>query len=282
LTTTLDDPANAIALHPDFTYVAVDVGGEIYILAEGLLEGVMEKFRIKKYEILEKFSGKRLGGFKCRHPFLDRDSLVILASYVTLEAGTGCVHTAPGHGQEDYESGVRYGLDIYSPVDDDGRFTKDVLFFAGQFVFDANEAVNKKLSEVGALLKEEMMVHSYPHCWRTNDPIIFRATEQWFISMDKKGLRQNALKAINEVTWIPPWGKDRIYGMIENRPDWCVSRQRAWGIPITVFYCSACSQPLVNQGTIDHVARLFEEKGADIWFEEETNRLLPKGAQCAQ
>jgi isoleucyl-tRNA synthetase len=276
-------PANlAIALHPDFTYVAVDVGGEVYILAEGLSENVMEKFRIKKYEILEKFSGKKLEGLKCRHPFLDRDSLIILASYVTLDAGTGCVHTAPGHGQEDYESGVQYGLDIYSPVDDDGRFTKDVLFFAGQFVFDANEAVNKKLAEVGALLKEEMMVHSYPHCWRTNDPIIFRATEQWFISMDKKGLRQNALKSINEVTWIPPWGRDRIYGMIENRPDWCVSRQRAWGIPITVFYCSACKQPLVNQEIIDEVVHLFEEKGADIWFEEEAHRLLPQGTQCAQ
>jgi isoleucyl-tRNA synthetase len=167
-------------------------------------------------------------------------------------------------------------------VDDDGRFTKDVLYFAGQFVFDANEAVNKKLAEVGALLKEELMVHSYPHCWRTNDPIIFRATEQWFISMDKLGLRQNALKSINEVTWIPPWGRDRIYGMVENRPDWCVSRQRAWGIPITVFYCSDCKQPLVNQTTIDHVARLFEEKGADIWFEEGTNHLLPQNIQCAQ
>ena len=276
-------PANlAIALHPDFTYVAVDVGGEVYILADGLLEEVMKKFGIKKYEVLEKFPGKRLEGFKCRHPFLERDSLVILAPYVTLEAGTGCVHTAPGHGQEDYESGVQYGLEIYSPVDDDGRFTKDVLFFAGQFVFDANDAVNKKLAEVGALLKEEMMVHSYPHCWRTNDPIIFRATEQWFISMDKKGLRQNALKSINEVTWIPPWGRDRIYGMIENRPDWCISRQRAWGIPITVFYCTACKQPLVNQGTIDHIARLFEEKGADIWFEEGTDHLLPEGTRCAQ
>jgi isoleucyl-tRNA synthetase len=142
--------------------------------------------------------------------------------------------------------------------------------------------VNKRLTEVGALLKEEMMVHSYPHCWRTNDPIIFRATEQWFISMDKKGLRQNALKAISEVTWIPPWGRDRIHGMIENRPDWCVSRQRAWGIPITVFYCTACKQPLVNQATIDHVARLFGEKGADIWFEEGVNHLLPQNAQCAQ
>jgi isoleucyl-tRNA synthetase len=276
-------PANlAIALHPDFTYAAVDVGGEIYILAEGLLEEVMKKFKIKKYDVLEKFPGKRLEGFKCRHPFLDRDSIVILASYVTLEAGTGCVHTAPGHGQEDYESGVQYGLEIYSPVDDDGRFTKDVLFFGGQFVFDTNDAVNKKLTEVGALLKEELMVHSYPHCWRTNDPIIFRATEQWFISMDKKGLRQNALKAINEVTWIPPWGKDRIYGMIENRPDWCISRQRAWGIPITIFYCSACKQPLVNQETIDYVARLFENRGADIWFEEGTDHLLPKGTHCTQ
>jgi isoleucyl-tRNA synthetase len=276
-------PANlAIALHPDFPYVAVDVRGEIYLLAEGLLEGVMKKFGIKEYEVLEKFPGKKLEGFKCRHPFLDRDSLIILASYVTLDTGTGCVHTAPGHGQEDYESGVQYGLDIYSPVDDDGRFTPDVPFFAGQFVFDANETVNKKLAEMGALLKEEMYEHSYPHCWRTNDPIIFRATEQWFISMDKKGLRQNALKAINEVTWIPPWGRDRIYGMIENRPDWCVSRQRAWGIPITVFYCSTCRQPLIHQETIDHVAHLFEEKGADIWFEEGVDHLLPKGIQCPQ
>ncbi len=276
-------PANlAIALHPDFPYVAADVGGEIYILAEGLLEEAMKKFGIKKYEVLEKFSGRKLEGLKARHPFLDRDSLILLAPYVTLDAGTGCVHTAPGHGQEDYESGVQYGLEIYSPVDDDGRFTQDVPFFAGQLVFDANSAVNKKLVEVGALLKEEMMVHSYPHCWRTNDPIIFRATEQWFISMDKKGLRENALKSINEVTWIPPWGRDRIYGMIENRPDWCVSRQRAWGIPITVFYCNACKQPLVNQETIDHVARLFEEKGADIWFEEGANHLLPGGTQCPQ
>jgi isoleucyl-tRNA synthetase len=276
-------PANlAIALHPDFTYVGVDVGGEVYILAEELLESVMGKFGIRQYQLLEKFPGKRLEGFKCRHPFLDRDSLIILASYVTLDAGTGCVHTAPGHGQEDYESGVQYGLEIYSPVDDDGRFTKDVLFFAGQFVFDANEAVSKKLAEVGALLKEELMVHSYPHCWRTNDPIIFRATEQWFISMEKTELRKNALKAINEVTWIPPWGRDRIYGMVENRPDWCISRQRAWGIPITVFYCTACKQPLVNQGTIDHIVRLFEEKGADIWFEEGVNHLLPQNAQCAQ
>jgi isoleucyl-tRNA synthetase len=276
-------PANlAIALHPDFIYVAVDIGDEVYILAEGLLESAMEKFGIKKYEVLEKFSGKRLEGLRCRHPFLERESIIILASYVTLDAGTGCVHTAPGHGQEDYESGVQYGLDIYSPVDDDGRFTQDVKFFAGQFVFDANEAVNRKLAEVGALLKVEVLVHSYPHCWRTNDPIIFRATEQWFISMEKTGLRKNALQAIHQVTWIPPWGRDRIYGMVENRPDWCISRQRAWGIPITAFYCSSCKQLLINQEIIDHVAHLFEEKGADIWFEMEANQLLPEGVHCPQ
>jgi isoleucyl-tRNA synthetase len=274
-------PANlAIALHPDFTYVAVDIGKEIYILAESLLDTVMGKFGIRDYKVLEKFPGRKLEGFRTKHPLYDRDSVIILAPYVTLDAGTGCVHTAPGHGQEDYETGVEYGLDIYSPVDDDGRFTKDVVYFAGQFVFDANAAVSQKLAEAGALLKEEVMVHSYPHCWRTNEPIIFRATEQWFISMEKNGLRKNALKSINEVTWIPPWGRDRIYGMIENRPDWCVSRQRAWGIPITVFYCSSCSQTLATPETIEHVAKLFEERGADAWFEEEPARLLPKGTRC--
>jgi isoleucyl-tRNA synthetase len=276
-------PANlAIALHPDFTYVAADVGGEIYILAEALLEEAMQKFGIPSYQVLEKVPGRKLEGFKCRHPFIERDSLILLAPYVTLDAGTGCVHTAPGHGQEDYETGIQYGLEIYSPVDDDGRFTPDVPFFAGQFVFDANKAVNRKLTEVGALLKEEIMVHSYPHCWRTNDPIIFRATEQWFISMEKNGLRKKALTAINEVSWIPPWGRDRIYGMVENRPDWCVSRQRGWGIPITVFYCDACKQSLVDQRTISHVARLFEEKGADVWFEEETSALLPEETRCSK
>jgi isoleucyl-tRNA synthetase len=274
-------PANlAIALHPDFTYAAVDVGGEIYILAEELVAGDLKKFGIAAYEVIDKFEGRRLEGLKCRHPYLDRDSVIVLANYVTLDAGTGCVHTAPGHGQEDYETGVRYGLEVYSPVDDDGRFTSDVPFFAGLFVFDSNGAVNKKLAEVGALLKVEDLVHSYPHCWRTNDPIIFRATEQWFISMEKDDLRKRALHSINEVAWIPPWGRDRIYGMIENRPDWCISRQRAWGIPIAVFYCNGCNKVLATPETIEHVARLFEKHSADIWFAEGTHHLLPAGTKC--
>lgn len=276
-------PANlAIALHPEFTYVAVDIGKEIYLLAERLLETVMEKFGIKDYRVVKKFTGRQLEGLKTMHPLYERESILVLAPYVTLDVGTGCVHTAPGHGQEDYETGIQYGLDIYSPVDDDGRFTKEVPFLAGQFVFDANTSVNKKLAEVGALLKEEEVVHSYPHCWRTNDPIIFRATEQWFISMEKTGLRKNALRSIHEVTWIPPWGRDRIYGMIENRPDWCISRQRAWGIPITVFYCISCKQTLATEETIEHVATLFEKRGADVWFEEEPAALLPAGTRCPQ
>lgn len=272
----------AIALHPDFTYVGVDIGKEVYILAEDLMNSVMDKLGIKDKKILGKFSGKTLEGLKCQHPFLSRESLIILANYVTLDTGTGCVHIAPGHGQEDYESGIQYGLDVYSPVDEDGRFTKDVPFFAGQFVFDANRNVNQKLLEVGALLKEETIIHSYPHCWRTNDPIIFRATEQWFISMDRNGLREKALRSINEVRWIPPWGRDRIYGMIEKRPDWCVSRQRAWGIPITVFYCSNCKTMLFTEEIINHIADLFTREGADIWFEKDANDLLPKGTKCAK
>ena len=274
-------PANlAIAFHEDFTYIAVKVEGEVLILAKDLLDYCMEAFGYKDYEVLDEFSGSVMEGFKCKHPFIDRESVLILAPFVTLDAGTGCVHIAPGHGQEDYEIGLEYGLDNYAPVDDDGKFTSDVDYFAGEFVFDANDSVNKKLEEVGALLGLLDMEHSYPHCWRCKNPIVFRSTEQWFISMDNNKLRENALKAIDSVQWIPSWGRDRIYGMVENRPDWCISRQRLWGVPITIFYCDNCKNDLMTKEILDHVAGLIREYGADVWFEREAKDLLPEGTVC--
>lgn len=276
-------PANlAITLHPDFTYVAVKVKDEVFLLAEGLLEGTMRELGAGDYEIVETFSPLKLEGLKCRHPFIDRESLLILGNHVTLDTGTGCVHTAPGHGQDDYEIGLKYGLDIYTPVNDEGRFTDDVEFFAGEFVFDANKSVNKKLDEVGALLKEATVLHSYPHCWRCKNPIVFRSTEQWFVSMEKNGLREEALESINRVQWIPKWGKDRIYGMVESRPDWCISRQRAWGVPIIIFYCKSCGYTMAEKEIIDYVSDQFEEEGSDIWFLKDAGDLLPPGTVCPQ
>ena len=275
-------PANlAIALHPDLDYVAVDVGNnQVLILAEGLMAICMDTFGIRDYRVIAQLDPRRLENLKARHPLYERESLLVLAPYVTLDAGTGCVHTAPGHGREDYETGLQYHLDVYSPVDDEGRFTKDVPFFAGLQVFDANSAVNKKLKDAGALLKEQNLSHEYPHCWRCKKPVIFRSTEQWFISMEKTGLRKDALKAIKEVSWIPSWGQDRIYGLIENRPDWCISRQRAWGVPITLFSCTECGKPLLSQKILDHLVRLVEQSGADIWFTEPVEKLLVAGSRC--
>ncbi|HSR11716.1 MAG TPA: isoleucine--tRNA ligase, partial [Thermodesulfobacteriota bacterium] len=274
-------PANlAIAYHPDYIYVAAEVDGEVWVVAETLLEQVMAKAGKKNYRTLVKFPGKALEGMKARHPYIDRDSLLILATYITLDTGTGAVHTAPGHGQEDYESGLEYNIPIYSPVDDLGRFTKDVDFFAGQYVFDANEAVIRKLKEVGALIHTEQYAHQYPHCWRCKNPIIFRATEQWFISMEKNQLRRKALEAIDKVTWIPSWGHDRIYGMVQNRPDWCISRQRAWGVPIVAFGCKSCGEVLFEEKIVERVSTLFEKGGADVWFELSEKDLLPPGARC--
>ena len=276
-------PANlAVALHPDFEYTAVDVGDDqVYVLASTLVESAMEALGIADYEVLGEVDPKKLEGKDCRHPIYDRRSQIILAHHVTLDAGTGCVHTAPGHGREDYEVGLTYDLDIYSPVDDDGQFT-DVDFFAGMFVFDANTEVIAKLEELGALIGKGSIEHTYPHCWRCKEPVIFRATEQWFISMEKVGLRQKALSCIDQVTWIPAWGRDRIYGMIENRPDWCISRQRSWGVPIVAFYCNGCGTLLITEEIIDHVAGLFERHGADIWFEADNSVLLPDGTRCSE
>ena len=253
-------PANlAIAAHKDFKYVAVRVKGEVLILAEDLLDYCMDAFGFKEYEPVDEFPGSALEGLKCRHPFIERESVLILAPFVTLDAGTGLVHIAPGHGQEDYEIGLEYGLENYAPVDENGNFTKDVAFFAGQFVFNANDAVIEKLRELGALLGRVDIEHSYPHCWRCKNPIIFRSTEQWFISMERNALRHKALQAIDQVKWIPSWGRDRIYGMIENRPDWCISRQRLWGVPITVFYCAECGEIVADQKILDHVVELVRK-----------------------
>ncbi len=274
-------PANlAIAFHEEFIYAAVHVGDDVLILAKELIDYCMDAFGFKSYEIIDEFPGAVMEGLKCKHPLYDKESVLILAPFVTLEAGTGCVHIAPGHGQEDYEIGMQYGLENYAPVNDEGKFTPDVEFFAGQFVFDANDTVSAKLKEVGALLGLVDIQHTYPHCWRCKQPIVFRSTEQWFISMDKTDLRQTALKAIDSVQWFPSWGRDRIYGMVENRPDWCISRQRLWGVPITIFYCSQCRQEIMNKEMMDFVVKLVHEHGADVWFEREAKDLMPPGISC--
>lgn len=275
-------PANlAITLHPDFSYAAVDIGdNQVLIVAAEMVETCMAALEISNYKEIATITAKALEKKRCRHPLYDRDSILILGDHVTLEAGTGCVHTAPGHGREDYEVGLTYGLETYSPVDDDGCFTAEVDFFQGQFVFAANKNITAKLAEVGALAGSETITHSYPHCWRCKKPVIFRATPQWFISMDDKGLRQKSLEAIDKVKWIPSWGRERIYGMIKNRPDWCVSRQRAWGVPITVFYCAKCEALFIDKDASEHVYKLFEEHGADVWFEKEARDLLPAGTLC--
>jgi isoleucyl-tRNA synthetase len=277
-------PANlAIALHPDFVYAAVEIGdGQVLILARDLVDDCMKIFGIRDYRILAEIKAQDLEKKRCRHPFYDRDSLIILGNHVTLEAGTGCVHTAPGHGREDYDVGLEYGLDAYSPVNANGVFTEDVDLFAGQFVFKANDHINQTLTDKGVLLAKEEIGHSYPHCWRCKRPVIFRATPQWFISMEKTGLRKKSLEEIDRVKWVPHWGRERIFGMIENRPDWCVSRQRAWGVPITVFICEACDTVHMDEAAMNHIFEQFDAHGADVWFEKDTAELLPEGAACKQ
>ena len=274
-------PANlALAFHPDFEYVAVQEGDEVYILARELLERVGQKLSWKNAQVLTGLDPRFLEGKKARHPLYDRESLLIVAPYVTLEEGTGIVHTAPGHGQEDYESGLRYHLDIYSPLDDGGRFLPEVGFFAGQFVFEANDTVKEKLREVGSLKGEETITHSYPHCWRCKKPVIFRATEQWFLSMETNALRKKALAEIDRVSWMPAWGRNRIRGMMENRPDWCLSRQRTWGVPIPAFYCQNCNNWIITKEILSHLESLILTHGIDIWFSSTEEQLLPPGIIC--
>jgi isoleucyl-tRNA synthetase len=274
-------PANlAIALHPEFPYAAVAAGEEVYVVAEDLVERFAREAGLEEPAVLATFGAAHLEGLRCRHPFAERDSILVLADYVTLDAGTGAVHTAPGHGREDYETGLRYGLEIYAPVDESGRFTPDVPFFAGMEVFEANPRVVAKLDETGGLLAQGQVVHSYPHCWRCKNPVIFRATKQWFITMNRTGLRERALAEIRRVRWIPAWGRERIEGMIANRPDWCISRQRAWGVPIAAFQCIACGTDLLDRTIIDRIADIFEKEGADAWFDRSEADLLPPGTSC--
>ncbi len=274
-------PANvAICLHPQYEYVLVAAGEERLLMAAELCQQVMTAVGIDDYQVIDTFSGTDLEGIVCRNPLLDRDSVLILGDHVTLEQGTGCVHTAPGHGLEDYEIGSQYGLQVISPLDDRGRFTEEGGSFAGLFVFDANKAVVEELEAKGALLHFSFIEHQYPHCWRCKHPLIFRATKQWFASVD--GFRQRALEAIDEVKWIPSWGRDRIYNMMTDRSDWCISRQRTWGVPIPIFYCLKCEKEIINDATISHLQELFRQHGSNIWFAREAKDLIPEGLTCPQ
>lgn len=276
-------PANvAIALHPDFEYAWVECEGEILFMAKEMLEAVGKVCKKDLSNIIGTCKGKDMEYAECRHPFetIDRKSLVVLADYVTLEAGTGCVHTAPGHGADDFETGVRYNLPIICPVDGSGKLTAEAgVDFAGMFVFDANVPIIKYLAWLNRLFGKENIRHQYAHCWRCKNPIIYRATEQWFASVD--GFREEALNAIaNHVQWIPSWGEARIHNMVADRHDWCISRQRVWGVPIPIFYCEDCNEHLVNDDTINAVADLFAKEGSDAWWAHSAEEILPQGTKC--
>lgn len=272
-------PANyAITLHPDFEYSLVKTEQGYLIMASKLVEEVMKKTGIKSYQVLAKKKGSYFEGIKASHPILNRDSILILGTHVTLDEGTGCVHTAPGHGQEDYEIGVRYKLPIVSVLDSKGRLNESSGPFAGLDYKEGNKKVIEYLEKKGYLLGKGKIRHSYPHCWRCKNPILFRATEQWFVSVDK--FRDQSLQAIDQVQWIPGWGKEKIYNMVEERTDWCISRQRVWGVPIPAFYCKNCNKIVITPETIDVVKKLFKEKGSNAWFAKSAEEILPKGFKC--
>jgi isoleucyl-tRNA synthetase len=279
-------PANlAISFHPKFEYVAVDTPQGLTIVAEGLLPQVAEVLGWDQ-AVVARFPGTKLEGAVFRHPFIDRDSLGLLGEHVTLEQGTGAVHTAPGHGQEDFVIGQRYGLPVYCPVDASGRMFQaegasgalpDALI--SKTIWEANPIVIKLLQEHGALVEQAKLDHSYPHCWRCHSPVIFRATEQWFIGMDRQELRARTLDAITKIKWYPGWGEERMANMVATRPDWCISRQRVWGVPILVFYCENCGEPFTDKQVLENVVAEFRQHTTDIWYQKSAEELM--GAACA-
>ncbi len=274
-------PANqAVALHADFDYVLVKTDAELLILAEDLYENALQRYGVENYEVLGRCKGAELEHQQLQHPFYDRQVPVILGDHVTADSGTGAVHTAPGHGQEDYIVGLHYDLEVDNPVGANGCFVSGTELFAGQHIFKANPMVLEVLEEKGALLHHEELLHSYPHCWRHKTPIIFRATPQWFISMDQNGLRGLAMAAAQKTIWLPDWGKARIEGMMENRPDWCISRQRTWGVPIALFVHNETQELHPDTASlIETVAQRVSEKGIDDWFELDAAELIGDDAK---
>ena len=274
-------PANvAVALHPDFEYTRVKVGDNYYIMAEALTARVMMIQGRDDWEIVDTYKGKDLTGLKYKHALLKKEGETVTGNMVTLEQGSGCVHIAPGHGQEDYLLGLEYNLPVFAPMDNKGIFTHEAEQFEGMSYNEVNKAVTAELKEKDLLLDLSFMTHPYPHCWRCNYPIIFRATEQWFASIE--GFRKEALESIKDVQWIPAWGEERISKMVSERHDWCISRQRIWGVPIPIFYCEECDKELINDDTLKAVQELFARESSDSWFKKTAEEILPSETKCPE